>query len=501
MVPLHAAAESIAPPTEPSGPGPRLTTGRRLLLAFGGVVAGFGLAVAFTWSRLVNVGGALDEIQGHEERIRLSLQLESSLRDLAAHQAQVAAGDPAQLRDYLEARERSVDVARRLALQVGEADERVRVDGVVRAADERDRIYRERMAATARSGDEAAAIFARERAYALITSVEGDLDDLASREHAQLIEMRGDVRGQLRSTVRGLAYLLGLAALFSAAMGGYLHRAVARPLARLREGARRLSRGELETRIELRTRDEFAVLAAQLNGMAAAVKLHQDRLVQTEKLASLGRLAAAVAHEIMSPLTVMLGYLMLHRRRNAQGPLAKDMWVVEQEALRCKQIVEDLLEFSRPPRPRERVPVDMRSLCDRVVTSLRGSLDGFPRQVEVHGSGTALGEASRLTQVLLNLVRNAAEAAGCEGQVSIVVAASRGAVEVAVTDSGPGIGPGARARLFEPFFTTKRSGTGLGLAVSRAIAVAHGGDLALRDARGSGAVFALTLPGAGAEGA
>jgi signal transduction histidine kinase len=155
--------------------------------------------------------------------------------------------------------------------------------------------------------------------------------------------------------------------------------------------------------------------------------------------------------------------------------------------------VDGLLDLSRPlPAGGERV--DLRALADDVVSRLREArlLEGV--DVAVQGAASAPGHPEKLRQVLVNLVRNAAEAAGPGGRVAVAVAEREGAAEVAVEDSGPGVSPELRPRLFEPFFTTKPGGTGLGLAVSRAIARAHGGELAADAAAGGGARFALRLP-------
>jgi signal transduction histidine kinase len=288
------------------------------------------------------------------------------------------------------------------------------------------------------------------------------------------------------------------APLFALALGLYIRRSVARPVALLGAGAARLAQGDLGARIEFEAPDEFGALAAQFNAMAAALEDHQEKLVQSEKLASVGRLAAGVAHELNNPLTVILGYLMIHRRK-AEGRLAKDLGVVEQEAVRCKEIVQDLLELSRPPATSDRVALDMRMLCDEVVSALdeSGQLAGC--QVAVEGAGTAIGNRQKLRQVIVNLVKNAAEAAGAAGRVLVQVSTSSGVVEVAVSDSGPGVSLAARSRIFEPFFTTKSSGTGLGLAVSRGIARAHGGEITVGQSEAGGALFALRVP-CGAEG-
>jgi signal transduction histidine kinase len=146
------------------------------------------------------------------------------------------------------------------------------------------------------------------------------------------------------------------------------------------------------------------------------------------------------------------------------------------------------------------VPVDLRALSDEVVSRLADArlLDGV--EVAVEGRAAAPGHPEKLRQVLVNLVRNAVEAAGAGGAVRVRLSEADGRAEVAVEDTGPGIPAERRDRLFEPFFTTKPRGTGLGLAVSRAIARAHGGELDEVGAPGVGARFALRLPAAAQGG-
>jgi signal transduction histidine kinase len=269
-------------------------------------------------------------------------------------------------------------------------------------------------------------------------------------------------------------------------------RSIARPLGRLREGASRLAAGDLDARIEIDSPDEFGDLARQWNGMTAALKDHQEKLVETEKLAGIGRLAAGVAHEINNPLGVILGYTRL-LRKSVDGGAQDDLRVIEEETLRCKEIVEGLLDLSRPLQAaRERV--DLRDVCDEVVARLGDAqlLDGV--SVSVAGAGAAEGHPSKVRQIVTNLVRNAAEAAGPGGAVVVSVREDEAGAVVEVTDDGPGIDARTRARLFEPFFTTKPQGTGLGLAVSRALARAHGGEVDAASTPGDGARFTFRLP-------
>jgi signal transduction histidine kinase len=475
------------------GAGFRRTTGRRLFFALATVVCAFALALIFAFAGLADIQRILDRMAKHEEAMRLSLELETAVRYQYSIQAYGALGENSPFGDYTRARKRATELEREIALRSDDAGELEWLREVERASGELDRIARART--TRASGQ---SVGGPDSGYSLVSSIEAHLDGEFARQHAATVVLRSEVSAVQRSTLRSVLALFISAAAFALAIGVYISRTVARPLASLQDGAARLSSGDLDGRIEIDRHDEFGALAAQFNSMTDSLKKHQDRLVQSEKLASVGRLAAGVAHELNNPLTVLLGNLL--QRRNGEGRLAKGDRVIEREALRCKEIVQDLLEFSRPAGVPDRDPVDMRELCEDVVRSL-GELGQLPLpRFDVQGSGTALGDESKLRQILVNLVKNAAEAAGLGGQVRIRVASSAKAVEVAVSDSGPGIPAVARSRIFEPFFSTKPSGTGLGLAVSRAIAVAHGGDIAVCDGSGGGALFALTLPCAATGG-
>jgi signal transduction histidine kinase len=461
------------------------TTGHRLFLAFSAVGASVVFVLCFAFSGLRSIERGLDRMRKHEDRMRLSLELGNAVRDQYTHPAHLGAGLDAHPVEYREARRRALEVAGRLrAEHVDDAEALGWINDVVRASDELDRLVGEAAPVAAVPG---------EHGHHLASSMEDRLDRLVARERDATVRLRNEVSDLERSTLHWiLGFLLG-APVVAAALAAYIRRSVARPLAVLGQGAARLARGDLETRIDIDRQDEFGALAAQFNAMVEALKHHQARLVEGEKLASVGRLAAGVAHELNNPLSVILGYLMIHRRR-AAGRLARDLWLIEQEAVRCKEIVQDLLELSRPTSPSEHRAVDMRAVCDEVVVALSGSGQLGDCAVAVEGAGTAAGSRLRLRQVVLNLVKNAVEAAGSGGQVGVRVSSSERGVEVAVRDSGPGIPPDHRARLFEPFFTTKPSGTGLGLAVSRGIARAHGGEITIGQAEGGGALFALTVP-------
>jgi len=250
--------------------------------------------------------------------------------------------------------------------------------------------------------------------------------------------------------------------------------------------------------VEGRRRDRRQ--AETIRAQSEAIAATRARLAETEKLAALGQLAAAVAHEVRSPLAVI--------RSAAQG-LAESLPRHDEEARRAYSfitaeidrlgnVINSLLAFARPLRVEARA-VSVHELFDRALLLAREGLDGKALRVqrdEPAALPAVRADGDLICQVLLGLLANAAEAAPSGGEVALAAVAADGAVEIAVTDSGPGVPPELRGRIFEPFFTTRPRGTGLGLAVARHIVEAHGGRLDVGERAGGGARFTLRLPAA-----
>ncbi len=471
----------------------RFGTSRRLALGFGALVALIATASAVALAGSARVHDGLAETRRREEGVRLSLELASAVRDQYAHQAHtIIIGDASHLGFYGEARGTVARLTRALRQAAERPDERALVDSIDQESQRLDVIFRERIVPAVLRGDREHVQEEHGRAQLVVTRIQGLTQALVERFEASIRAVRSDLEQVERRTRSFLVALLVAAPVVAIAVSVLISRSIAAPVARLEAGAARIAAGDLETRIEVRGAPELESLALRWNDMTAAVKEHQQRLVESEKLAGIGRLAAGVAHEINNPLGVILGYAKLLRKR-CDGTTAADLAVIEEETLRAKEIVDGLLDLSRP-LPAGAEQVDLRALSDDVVSRLGDArlLDGV--SVTVDGSASAPGHPEKLRQVLVNLVRNAAEAAGSGGRVEVRLAERDGSAEVLVKDSGPGIPPERRARLFEPFFTTKPHGTGLGLAVSRAIARAHGGELAADVAGEGGARFAVRLP-------
>ena len=248
--------------------------------------------------------------------------------------------------------------------------------------------------------------------------------------------------------------------------------------------ALRESADELERKVEERT---------------AELKRMQAQMIQSEKMVAIGKLAAGVAHEINNPLTGVLtnSSLMLEDLAD-DHPWREDIQTIVNETLRCRKIVKGLLDFSRQTRP-QRTLLDLNQVVEDTLSLVRNQTvfrnTKLVYELDPH-LPTVLADADQMRQVVLNIVLNAAEAMVQGGELRLASASNvaKKAVELRISDTGPGIPDEVRARIFEPFFTTKKTGTGLGLAVAYGIIERHHGEIRIDSARGKGTTFTISVP-------
>jgi len=231
----------------------------------------------------------------------------------------------------------------------------------------------------------------------------------------------------------------------------------------------------------------------------------RDQVTQSEKLSSLGRMIAGVAHELNNPLTAVIGYAQLLKTMPPGEKALARLDTVRREAERCRRIVQNLLRFARAHQP-ERRPFSLNEVADNVTQLLAYPVrsSGCRTVLDLTRSVPAVvGDAHEVEQALVNLVTNAQHAmvsAGRPGAITVrTYATENGRVGLEVSDEGPGIAEDLRARVFDPFFTTKPAGqgTGLGLWLVYNTVIAHGGTVELGDSVGGGAVFRLEFPTGG----
>jgi len=279
-----------------------------------------------------------------------------------------------------------------------------------------------------------------------------------------------------------------------------VRRWVGRPVAQLLRGTRHVARGEMDLVMPVGG-GELGELTAAFNVMQERLRTGQRQIVISEKLASVGKLAAAVAHEINNPLTGILTFAEELSEDSAEDdPRRRDYEVIRHETLRCRQIVRRLLDFARQEQPSMRRLRAADVLDDTL--ALVGRLAVFHDirivREEAEDLPGLLGDPSQLQQVFLNLLVNAAQAMPQGGTLTIRGALDGEAmIHLDFVDTGQGIREEHVERIFEPFFSTKQGeSSGLGLAVCLGIIEQHGGAIVVSSTVGVGSTFRVSLPAA-----
>ena len=313
----------------------------------------------------------------------------------------------------------------------------------------------------------------------------------------------------------------------------FIQRMVDRPLKRLEAGTERLSDGELGYQIDLKSKDQIGDLASSFNSMSLQLraaneqmvswartledrveektrelKRAHDEVLHVETMASLGKMAAVVAHEINNPLSGILTYSKLLRKwidrdqaSNEKKPETMQcLDLIASESRRCGELVKSLLSFSRTS-PMNLQPTDVNGVVQQCVMLLRHNLDFGSIQLHLALADNLPRlrcDPAQIEQVLLALIVNAIDAMPRGGNLWLESSPrSDGAmIAISVRDDGSGIPPEIMSKIFEPFVTTKEQGhgTGLGLAVSRGIVERHSGKISLQSELGKGTAVTITLP-------
>ncbi len=340
---------------------------------------------------------------------------------------------------------------------------------------------------------------------------------------------------QLRvSSARMLSYTAGAMLLIALLSWLFVWRVVFKPINALKNGTEHLSRGELGYQIEVQSQDEVGALAHSFNDMSLQLRAANeqimtwaktledrvdektkelrsahDRVLHVEKMASLGKMAAVVAHEVNNPLSGILTYAKLLLKWVASGQAANGkrdeamecLELIATESRRCGDLIKNLLSLSRSA-PMNLQSVDLHEVINRSLLLIKHQLElaGIDAQLKLEDDLPRVPcDAAQIEQVLLALIMNAIDAMPRGGNLWIATLLNHDETEISiqVRDDGAGIAPDVLPQIFEPFMTTKEHGhgVGLGLAISRGIVEGHHGRIEAESQLGKGTTFTVTLPG------
>jgi two-component system NtrC family sensor kinase len=328
-----------------------------------------------------------------------------------------------------------------------------------------------------------------------------------------LHDHRGQVVGSLyvgtpESAFLGLVQVFNERLVFIALAPGILAaiiavpiaRVIIRPITELVEAHRRLARGDMTVRVQAHGGGEVAMLGRSFNSMAETLHRTQQELLHKEKLASMGQLAAGVAHEINNPLGSILLFSEAMYKDTLEGdPRCDDLRMIINETTRCKNIVADLLNFARQQEVLAQ-ETDVHVLLEQVIEEVchQSRFEGVELVRQFSPDLPAIqADPAQLQQVFINLLNNGAEAMGEGGTITLTTRPVNGHwVEIRVSDTGCGIPAENLGKLFTPFFTTKPpgKGTGLGLSIVYGIVKMHHGQITVQSQLGEGTTFTVMLP-------
>ncbi len=313
--------------------------------------------------------------------------------------------------------------------------------------------------------------------------------------------------GQLRSLAALAAALEVVFALLLVAVVWVVARSIVAPLRGLVAAADRIRGGEFGVEVQIDRDDELGELGRTFNQMSNELRtsadqieeLHHQELRRAAQLASVGELAAGIAHEIKNPLAGMVSGMDLLASRLETDPRAEGLLSQMQAQLRrIESAIRDLLSYARPKEPRLVVAAP-HDLVKRVADLVGPQAEAARIRIAARTSRSddrLRVDPELMTQALVNLALNGIQAMEPGGTLTISAEAANGEIRVSISDTGPGLPAKQQETIFRPFYTTKHQGTGLGLAISRGIVERHGGRIEVESELGEGATFTLVLPAA-----
>jgi two-component system NtrC family sensor kinase len=320
-----------------------------------------------------------------------------------------------------------------------------------------------------------------------------------------LAQKFSDMRAETLAIFLGIS-LFGV--ILSIVVANFLSDSIVKPVSNLVAVSRAISRGDFSARLETQSANEIGKLETTFNLMASSLqgrdeeirRLNRQHLMRSEKLASIGRLAAGVAHEINNPLTSVLTFSSLLLKKAEDGQKDK-LEIIVKETTRCREIVRNLLNFARQGEPKKQ-ECSINQVVESALSLAKNQLKVTENSITVKKE---LGELpllrldpNQMLEVFINIIINAVDAMAEGGELGIKTGLTEDAkaIEIKISDTGYGIAKENLEKVFDPFFTTKEvgKGTGLGLAVTYGIIDGHNGSIDVESEVGKGTMFLIRLP-------
>jgi signal transduction histidine kinase len=468
-----------------------------------------------------NADRTLSEITRKGAVINDALQATFHIREKHEYQAHlIMSKDFSYVQEFNKAVSRTNVWLARLDTELTGPPERALYSKLIAANQAFDRVFHDEIIAAVRAGDEKETLRVHERSERARAQIIHWNNGLIDHLKEEIDRARGMAAATREYAVKATVIVIGLTTLLAILIGLNVSLSIMRPIQALIKGTESVSRGDFTHRIHLKRSDEFGTLAESFNHMTDKLREHREKLVQSEKMASLGQLAAGVAHEINNPLGVILGYLrVMLEDKDESDEDHEDLKVLEEEAQQCKSIVEDLLALSRPVGLSKEA-VDLDDIIEEELLRIRNRQTGNHVEIIKDISHTPLvlfTERKKLKQVISNVLSNSLDAMPNGGTIRLRAFESTSPTIATMdtafgpdagcflimefSDTGCGIPAENMNRIFDPFFTTKEDGTGLGLSIIYGIIKAHNGLIDVESTPGKGTTLIVNIPFSGDAGA
>ncbi len=473
----------MSPPSSTAPPPP--ASGRLVTHIWVGVLALFAvlaLSVAICFWALIGANAAATEVRSLSIAERHAVAIGVAAREQYMHELHGALLRDSEhvkhehhwgqmLRTHVEALRPRVDAA-----AVPQLDE------IEKHSDELSRVFAFEVIPAISAGDDRRVREAHESAERhvkdMVAASDASVTQLAIRTHDAMAFSTGTVR----LAVIVASIVTAAAAVIAVLLVLRFVRRIVEPVGALERAANQIGRGDFDADPGPLGIREFETLRRRFREMATSLREREASLIRAERLAALGSLSAGVAHELNNPLGVILGFVKELRKNKAAAPVEDELKILEDEAEQCRRIVEDLVTFAREPRV-ERRNVDLVALVRDLSAKVQNTPELAGKSLTLSADTEVVAEVDpvRLSQVLRNLISNAATASPQGTTIDVEIRHVDDMAVLRVRDRGVGIDPRDLPHVFEPFYSKRPGGTGLGLAVCHGIVRAHGGTIELEN--------------------